>query len=96
MTKSSLIPVEGHPNFCRDKNTGAIVNTDSSSFAAYHQRNSQKKKNITICVDPVQYEIFKTRRSNNLQSVSSIINTLITASNKSIIDESKILNVINS
>ena len=43
MTKSSLIPVEGHPNFCRDKNTGAIVNTDSSSFAAYHQRNYQKK-----------------------------------------------------
>ena len=43
MTKSSLIPVEGHPNFCRDKNTGAIVNTDSSSFAAYHQRNSKKK-----------------------------------------------------
>ena len=43
MTKSSLIPVEGHPNFCRDKNTGAIVNTDSSSFAAYHQRNSQNK-----------------------------------------------------
>ena len=43
MTKSSLITVEVHPNFCRDKNTGAIVNTDSSSFAAYHQRNSQKK-----------------------------------------------------
>ena len=43
MTKSSLIPVDGHPNFCRDKNTGAIVNTDSSSFAAYHQRSSQKK-----------------------------------------------------
>lgn len=43
MTKSSLIPVEGHPNFCRDKNTGAIINTDSSSFAAYHQRNSQKR-----------------------------------------------------
>ena len=60
------------------------------------QTNSQKKKNITICVDPVQYEIFKTRRSNNLQSVSSIINTLITASNKSIIDERQILNVINS
>ena len=46
MTKSSLIPVEGHPNFCRDKNTGVIVITDSSSFAAYLQRNSQKKKNI--------------------------------------------------
>ena len=43
MTKSSLIPVEGHPNFCRDKNTGAIINTDSSSFAAYQQRNAQKK-----------------------------------------------------
>ena len=25
------------------------------------QRNSQKKKNITICVDPVQYEIFKNK-----------------------------------
>ena len=60
------------------------------------QRNSQKKKNITICVDPVQYEIFKTRRSNNLQSVSSFINQFITASNQSTISESKILNVINS
>ena len=30
MTKSSLIPVEGHPNFCRDKNTGAIVNVPLS------------------------------------------------------------------
>ena len=96
MTKSSLIPVEGHPNFCRDKNTGAIVNTDSSSFAAYHQRNSQKKKNITICVDPVQYEIFKNRRTNNLQSVSSFINQFITYSNQSTIAESKILNAINS
>ena len=43
MTKSSLIPVEGHRIFCRDKNTGAIINTDSSSFAAYQQRNAQKK-----------------------------------------------------
>ena len=60
------------------------------------QRNSQKKKNITICVDPVQYEIFKTRRSNNLQSVSSFINQFITASNQSTISESKILNAINS
>ena len=60
------------------------------------QINSQKKKNITICVDPVQYEIFKTRRSNNLQSVSSFINQFITASNQSTISESKILNVINS
>ena len=50
------------------------------------QRNSQKKKNITICVDPVQYEIFKNRRTNNLQSCS----------NKNLIDENKILNVINS
>ena len=43
MTKSSLIPVEGHPNFARDKNTGAIINTDSSAYASYHQRQSQKK-----------------------------------------------------
>ena len=60
------------------------------------QRNSQKKKNITICVAPVQYEIFKTRRSNNLQSVSSFINQFITYSNQSTIAESKILNAINS
>ena len=60
------------------------------------KRNSQKKKIISICVDPVQYEIFKTRRSNNLQSVSSFINQFITASNQSTIAESKILNVINS
>ena len=43
MTESSLIPVEGHPNFARDRNTGAIINTDSSAYASYHQRNAQKR-----------------------------------------------------
>tara|TARA_B100000902_G_scaffold399828_1_gene472848 strand:- start:2315 stop:2524 length:210 start_codon:yes stop_codon:yes gene_type:complete len=40
---NSLIPVEGHPNMARDKNTGAIINTDSSAYASYHQRQSQRK-----------------------------------------------------
>jgi len=37
-----MIRVEGHPHLYRDKNSGAIINTDSSSFAAYQQAKSQK------------------------------------------------------
>ena len=35
MNQEDLIPVEGHSNLFRDKNTGAIVNTDSSGYAQY-------------------------------------------------------------
>ena len=38
-----MIRVEGHPHLYRDEKSGAIVNTDSSSFAAYQQAKSKKQ-----------------------------------------------------
>ncbi len=55
------------------------------------RKNSEKKKKITICVDPVQYEIFRNRREKSLQSVSSFINKFIIYSNQSSFAENKIL-----
>ena len=37
-----MIKVEGHEHLFRDEETGAIVNTDSSSYAAYMQLKSRK------------------------------------------------------
>jgi|TARA_B100001250_G_scaffold393943_1_gene397255 hypothetical protein len=38
-----MIRVEGHPNLYRDEKTGAIINTDSSGFAAYQQAKTKKQ-----------------------------------------------------
>ena len=38
-----MIRVEGHKNLYRDEKSGAIINTDSSAYASYHQRNAQKR-----------------------------------------------------
>ena len=55
------------------------------------KRNSEKKKKITICVDPTEFEIFRNRREKSLQSVSSFINKFIIYSNQSSIADAKIL-----
>tara|TARA_B100000902_G_scaffold185174_1_gene177652 strand:+ start:5620 stop:5823 length:204 start_codon:yes stop_codon:yes gene_type:complete len=39
----SLIPVEGHSSLYRDSDTGAIVNTDDSSYHAYLRQKNAKK-----------------------------------------------------
>ena len=43
MEKDNLIPVEGEPSLFRDKNTGAIINTDSSGYTQYKKMKSSKK-----------------------------------------------------
>ena len=35
--------VEGHPHLYRDEKSGAIVNTDSSSYTAYMQAKNKKQ-----------------------------------------------------
>lgn len=39
-----LIPVDGHHNLFRDRNTGAIVNKDKSSYMHYMRLKEQKQK----------------------------------------------------
>tara|TARA_B100000131_G_scaffold89608_1_gene86356 strand:- start:918 stop:1115 length:198 start_codon:yes stop_codon:yes gene_type:complete len=38
-----MIPVKGYDNLYRDEDTGAIINADSSSYAAYMQLKSKKR-----------------------------------------------------
>jgi hypothetical protein len=37
-----MIPVEGHKNLYRDKDSGAIVNTDSSGYNQYMQMKTAR------------------------------------------------------
>jgi len=37
-----MIPVEGHKNLYRDKDSGAILNTDSSGYNQYMQMKSAR------------------------------------------------------
>ena len=43
MNQEDLIPVEGHSNLFRDKNTGAIVNTDSSGYTQYKKLKQRRQ-----------------------------------------------------
>jgi len=43
MNNDNLIPVEGERHLFRDKNTGAIVNTDSSSYDQYIKMKKRKQ-----------------------------------------------------
>lgn len=49
MNENDLIPVEGHKNLYRDKNSGAILNYDSFEYSQYiKMRNDKRKKNEEI------------------------------------------------
>jgi len=43
-SEKELIPVKGHTNLFRDKNTGAIVNSDTSAYSNYIRMKEQKQK----------------------------------------------------
>tara|TARA_B100001287_G_C22241831_1_gene326320 strand:- start:172 stop:387 length:216 start_codon:yes stop_codon:yes gene_type:complete len=44
MYDDNLIPVEGHNNLFRDRNTGAIINNDSSGYAQYQKLKQKRQK----------------------------------------------------
>ena len=41
---NDLIPVEGHNNLFRDRNTGAILNNDKSGYIQYIKLKDQKQR----------------------------------------------------
>ena len=53
---SNLIPVEGHSHLYRDENTGAIINTDDSSYQAYI-RSKRIKENEKQEIQQMKSEI---------------------------------------
>lgn len=49
--KEDLIPVEGHTNLYRDRETGAILNTDTSGYSHYmrmKQRRQTEREELDI------------------------------------------------
>jgi len=44
MEDSNFIPVEGHNNLFRDRQTGAILNKDKSAYLNYMRLNEIKEK----------------------------------------------------
>jgi len=43
MEKKDLIPVEGHNNLFRDRNTGAIINNDNSGYIQYKKMKQKRQ-----------------------------------------------------
>jgi len=55
-SNSDLIPVEGHSNLFRDRNTGAILNKDKSAYLNYMRMKEQKQKERTE-IDDIKKDI---------------------------------------
>ena len=51
-----LIPVEGHKNLYRDRNTGSIVNTDKSNYDRYI-KTKRLKQNERRELDTIKSDI---------------------------------------
>ena len=55
MENKDLIPVEGEPNLFRDRNTGAIINTDSAGYSQYmkmkQRRQTEREELATLKKD---------------------------------------------
>ena len=57
MDKKDLIPVEGHNNLFRDRNTGAIINSDSSGYVQYKkmkQRRQTEREELDILKNDIE------------------------------------------
>ena len=56
MNQEDLIPVEGEPNLFRDRNTGAIINMDTSGYAQY-KRMKQRRQTEREELDTLKKDI---------------------------------------
>ena len=56
MEDEDLIKVEGETNLFRDKNTGAILNTDSTGYSQY-MRMKQRRQTEREELDPIKSDI---------------------------------------
>ena len=58
------------------------------------QPNKQRKRRVTMTLDPVQHEIFKTKCTKDRRSVSSMIDAFIIYLNQSKIATDKVISSI--
>jgi len=76
MHSSRLIPVDGHSNLKRDRNTNAIISTNTSDYEKYiTERN--RRQNLEDKVDNTAKELSELKSEMN-----EIKNLLIELANK--------------
>lgn len=68
--KFNLIPVEGHSDLHRDRDTGAILNTNTKAYLDYVRIQEQKEKERS--------EIDKMK--NDINEIKSLLKELINGS----------------
>lgn len=70
MKNSNYIPVEGHPELVRDKNSQAILNIDAQALKAFKAKREQQRK-IHNMVN--EFNILK----NDVQDIKSLLKNLL-------------------
>jgi len=70
MDQEDLIPVEGHNNLFRDRNTGAIINDDSSGYVQY-KKMKQKRQ-----TEREELDILK----NDIEEIKSLLKEITNGS----------------
>lgn len=70
----NLIPVEGKPNLYRDKNTGAIINTDTIAYKQHlkHTQNILQEKNR---IDKIETDVQEIK--NDISDIRVLLTTFM-------------------
>lgn len=74
---NKLIPVEGRPNLYRDKNSGAIINTDRTAYER-HMKQLELSKQEKNRIDKIESDVEMIKE--NLSEIKDLIVNLINKS----------------
>ena len=51
MTETEYTPIEDHPEYVKDSNSGAIINIDNNAYEAALKRKERGKQNVRMRED---------------------------------------------
>ena len=72
-----LIPVEGRPNLYRDKNSGAIINTDKNAYQQ-HLKQIKSAQDEKLKMERLETEVESIK--NDLSEIKSLLTSFINKS----------------
>lgn len=72
-----LIPVEGRPNLYRDKNSGAIINTDRNAYQQ-HLKQIKSAQDEKLKMEKLEIEVESIK--NDLSEIKSLLTSFINKS----------------
>jgi hypothetical protein len=70
----NLIPVEGRPNLYRDKNSGAIINTDTNAYQQ-HLKYMQRTQNERTKMETLENDVNSIK--NQISELKSLVLQLV-------------------